>query len=200
MSSPPSWLNISPAPPATSGFSHLDPGKVEAILLAETIGADALLMDDRAGIIAARKRGLSTIGTLGVLNRAAQRGIVDLRRIDPGQFLATNGPVGFDRLIEVVEPPRLLRSLAGHILEDLNFRTGMPWFLLILLDVEQDAAVSTGPHTVFKREFKVLELLLCHEISRVRFRAEQDAILDLPAVVDFATAIAPPTLQRLAIE
>ena len=80
ISSPPSWLHISPAPPATSGLSHLDPGEAEAISLAEMIGADALLMDDRAGTITARERSLTTIGTLGVLHRAAQRGYVDLRR------------------------------------------------------------------------------------------------------------------------
>ena len=77
--SPPSWLHISPAPPVASGLSHLDPGEAEAILLAEMIGADALLMDDRAGTKAARQRGLTTIGTLGLLNRAAQRSYVDLR-------------------------------------------------------------------------------------------------------------------------
>jgi predicted nucleic acid-binding protein len=37
-----------------------------------------LLIDDRAGDMAARARGLETTGTIGVLLRAAQSGFVDL--------------------------------------------------------------------------------------------------------------------------
>lgn len=59
---PPPWLEIRPV--------HRDrPG---------AIGADALLMDDRAGVVAALAKDLVVIGTLGVLDRAARRGLIDL--------------------------------------------------------------------------------------------------------------------------
>jgi predicted nucleic acid-binding protein len=35
-------------------------------------------MDDRAGVAAARARSLAVTGTLGLLDRAARRGLVDL--------------------------------------------------------------------------------------------------------------------------
>jgi len=39
--------------------------------------ADLLLMDDRKGVIVARSKGLRVTGTLGVLDIAAERGLVD---------------------------------------------------------------------------------------------------------------------------
>ena len=56
---------------------RVDTGEREAILLAEEIAADALLIDDLAGREAALDRGLGVIGTLGVLKRAAEKGLVD---------------------------------------------------------------------------------------------------------------------------
>lgn len=46
-------------------------------MLAERLQADILLMDDRKGVQAARKRGLRVTGTLGLLDLAARNGIVD---------------------------------------------------------------------------------------------------------------------------
>lgn len=66
-------------------LAHLDDGEREAIVLASELQAVALLMDERDGVGAARERGLKVIGTLGVLDLAARRGLVDL-------------PVVFDRL------------------------------------------------------------------------------------------------------
>lgn len=40
--------------------------------------ADLLLMDDRAGVAAARARGFAVTGTLGLPDRAARRGLLDL--------------------------------------------------------------------------------------------------------------------------
>lgn len=60
-------------------LDHLDPGERAAIALAEERGAHFLLMDERAGVIVARTRGLVTTGTLGVLDRAAAMGLVNLR-------------------------------------------------------------------------------------------------------------------------
>ncbi|MEY4547120.1 MAG: hypothetical protein RL685_3315, partial [Pseudomonadota bacterium] len=43
-----------------------DPGEAAAILLAELLGADLLLVDERKGRALARQRGLEVRGTLGV--------------------------------------------------------------------------------------------------------------------------------------
>lgn len=77
---PPSWLRIRPAvgDPAPLPLQELDRGERDAILLAVHLRADLLLMDERDGVEAARSLGLTTTGTLGVLVRAAERGVIDL--------------------------------------------------------------------------------------------------------------------------
>jgi predicted nucleic acid-binding protein len=73
----------------------VDPGELEAICLAQEISATAILMDDRAGRSAAIRCGLAVIGTLGLLEQSAARGLLDLpqtmqrlartnARLDPG--------------------------------------------------------------------------------------------------------------------
>ena len=47
-------------------------------MLAYALGAGLLLIDDRAGIAAARARGFRATGTLGVLVAAAAEGLLDL--------------------------------------------------------------------------------------------------------------------------
>jgi predicted nucleic acid-binding protein len=56
----------------------LDPGEHDAILLALDVNADLVVMDDREGVEEARRLGLTVTGTLGVLDRAAERGLIDL--------------------------------------------------------------------------------------------------------------------------
>jgi len=53
-----------------------DPGEVEAISLALELAADLLLADDRKARTVARSRNLAVAGTVGVLELAAQRGLV----------------------------------------------------------------------------------------------------------------------------
>ena len=62
--SQPQWLEIrtSHFPAAIAG---LDAGETSAIALALELQADLLLMDDRPGVRAARKRGLVVAGTIG---------------------------------------------------------------------------------------------------------------------------------------
>lgn len=76
----PSWLQIVPptSDVAPGSLRDLDPGERDAILLAVQVQADLLLMDDREGVEEARRLGLTTTGTLGVLVRAAKRGLIDL--------------------------------------------------------------------------------------------------------------------------
>ena len=80
IAAPPSWLRVQPSAPADPdpGLARLDPGERAAIALAISVGADAVLVDDRAGVAAARAHGLQAIGTLGLLQRAARRGLLDL--------------------------------------------------------------------------------------------------------------------------
>ena len=61
-----------------STLLQLDDGERAAIELAVRIGADLLLMDDRAGVNVARSKGLAVTGTLGILDLAASRGMIQL--------------------------------------------------------------------------------------------------------------------------
>ncbi len=54
------------------------PGERTAIMLAHALGAGLLLIDDRAGVTAARERGFRVTGTLGVLVEAAGQDLLDL--------------------------------------------------------------------------------------------------------------------------
>ncbi|HEU4391182.1 MAG TPA: DUF3368 domain-containing protein, partial [Blastocatellia bacterium] len=54
------------------------PGEREAIALAIELKADAILIDDRDGS-AARRQGLTALGTLSVLERAAEEKLLNLR-------------------------------------------------------------------------------------------------------------------------
>lgn len=56
----------------------VDAGELEAICLAQEIHAAAILMDDRAGRSAAIHCGLAVVGTIGLLEQAAMRGIIEL--------------------------------------------------------------------------------------------------------------------------
>jgi predicted nucleic acid-binding protein len=79
MATTPAWLDIQDvgtAPDAT--LSHLDRGEQEAITLAQALHADLLLMDEWEGRREAERRALTVTGILGVLERAAQRELLDL--------------------------------------------------------------------------------------------------------------------------
>jgi predicted nucleic acid-binding protein len=79
IASPPDWLKIQPvSQPSDAIVDLLDPGEGEAILLAQELKADLLLLDDRAARRAATERGLPITGILGILERAAIMQIIDL--------------------------------------------------------------------------------------------------------------------------
>jgi predicted nucleic acid-binding protein len=76
---PPSWFVVSAAPIGENPpFPRLDPGERAAIDLALALRADLLLIDDRAGATAAAVSGLNAIGTIGLLDRAASRGLIEI--------------------------------------------------------------------------------------------------------------------------
>lgn len=75
----PRWLEVrSPQLAGHASSNALDAGERAAIDLAIELGADLLLIDDRAATKAARAIGFRTTGTLGLLVLAAQQGLVDL--------------------------------------------------------------------------------------------------------------------------
>ena len=77
---PPAWLEVV-APAQLDPTLRLDAGEAEAISLAMQLRADALLIDERDGTRAARSRGLFTTGTLGILDLAAEKGIIVLPQV-----------------------------------------------------------------------------------------------------------------------
>lgn len=76
---PPVWLDVRPNPVANFLAPELDEGERAAIALALAVKPDLVLMDDRSGVATALALGLEIIGTLGLLDRAARRGLIDLR-------------------------------------------------------------------------------------------------------------------------
>jgi predicted nucleic acid-binding protein len=90
----PAWLElrrvISAAP-----IRGLDAGEAEALQLAEELKADAILLDDGPARLEARRRGLRLLGTLGVIELAARKGLVAFDAVvdrlqKTNIFLATN--------------------------------------------------------------------------------------------------------------
>lgn len=77
MRSLPVWVAVQ-TPKALNLKLDVDAGELEAICLAREIQADAVVMDDRAGRKAAVHCGLVVVGTIGVLEQAAVRGLIEL--------------------------------------------------------------------------------------------------------------------------
>jgi predicted nucleic acid-binding protein len=74
---PPAWLEVL-SPTALDPALKLGPGETAAISLAKEILADAVLIDERKGLVAAQRLGLFVTGTLGVLEAAAEKGLIQL--------------------------------------------------------------------------------------------------------------------------
>lgn len=100
LAQPPDWLSIrSVNRPLHLVTDTLGDGEREAILLAEELKADVLLIDDRDGRDEAMRRQIPITGTLGVLRAAALKDLIDLpeaiRRLrqttfrEPVQIVAT---------------------------------------------------------------------------------------------------------------
>ena len=79
-SSPPRWLTVQTVSEnSLIGIEGLGRGETEAIAIALERNVDALLLDDRRGIREAKKRDLSVLTTLEVLELAAIKGLIDLQ-------------------------------------------------------------------------------------------------------------------------
>jgi predicted nucleic acid-binding protein len=78
-STPPEWLTVQDP-------RHIDPsiklgvGETAAISLAVELKADRVLIDERKGYKATLQRGLKATTTLGLLEEASQRGLIDFEK------------------------------------------------------------------------------------------------------------------------
>ena len=110
---PPAWVDIrqvSGTPEAD--ILPLDGGEQEAILLAQELHADLVLLDDREARKAALSRASRVMGTVGVLEQAAIHELIDL----PGvcaRLLTTNFRIK-DSIIHNVLARDAARKAAAH--------------------------------------------------------------------------------------
>ena len=93
-SSPPGWLTVQD-PMQTDPGLKLDPGEAAAIALAEELKADWVLLDERKGSRAAESRGLRVAGTLGIIEEAGAKDLLDYeqtrhRLVDETTFYVTD--------------------------------------------------------------------------------------------------------------
>jgi len=76
----PPWLEVRPLRSVPDPeLRRLDAGEREAIALAEELRADQLLLDEAEARMEAARRHIPFIGTLGILRKAAQLKLIDLR-------------------------------------------------------------------------------------------------------------------------
>ena len=90
LADPPVWLEVRPIvgrPDAV--LATLEAGEQEAIVLAQELHANILLVDDGKARDLAIQQGLRVMGTVGVLEQAAAKGIVDLPEVF-ARLLTTN--------------------------------------------------------------------------------------------------------------
>lgn len=103
----PDWIDIL-AVSTPLAFNGLDRGEREALSLALELKADLVLIDDAAAREVAGQRGLLFTGTVGVLTKAAEKGLISL-------------PEAFGRLRETSF--RVNETLLETVLErDRNFK------------------------------------------------------------------------------
>jgi predicted nucleic acid-binding protein len=76
----PDWLSVQTTPATTDDdLALIQIGELQAIVLAQQIQSEFIILDDRQARRVARDRGLKVIGTLGILTTAAERGLINLR-------------------------------------------------------------------------------------------------------------------------
>jgi predicted nucleic acid-binding protein len=82
IASPPGWLEVrrpTMEPDAELIAAELDAGEFDAILLAQELGASELILDDMDGRKEAERRHIHFVGTIGILQAAAKRKLLNLK-------------------------------------------------------------------------------------------------------------------------
>src|SRR5262249_23493774 len=77
MESSPGWL-LERSPNVLEPISELHAGETAAICLAQELDADLLLIDEALGRKIAASKSIRITGTIGVLDRAARQGLINL--------------------------------------------------------------------------------------------------------------------------
>jgi len=78
----PAWIEVKQTNLiADASLDVLDAGEREAILLAQELSADLLLVDDKQARQAALDLHISITGIIGILDQAARRNLIDLRNV-----------------------------------------------------------------------------------------------------------------------
>lgn len=95
MATPPDWLKVQPvSQPSDAIIDLLDPGERAAILLAQELKADLILLDDMKARRTATERGFAITGILGILDQAATMKLLDLpdavQKLQSTSFWASN--------------------------------------------------------------------------------------------------------------
>jgi predicted nucleic acid-binding protein len=76
----PDWLKVEETPQIVdSKLDEIQIGERQAIVLAQQIQPEFIVLDDRRARRLAYDRGLNVIGTLGILTTAAEKGLITLR-------------------------------------------------------------------------------------------------------------------------
>lgn len=137
IAAPPAWLHVVPDPPSLSEdilLDDLDDGERAAVQLALSMQAALLLIDDRAGVAAATRKGLVVTGTLGVLKLAALRDLVNIEDA-LSRLMATNFryPPAQQRHRRHNHPGCAVSALEGRALQKrllhaVNLRVNSPTF------------------------------------------------------------------------
>lgn len=100
----PDWLKVTAARTIDEAIK-LGKGETEAISLAVEFSADYVLLDDKAARLAAKKRNLKVIGTLGILKLADKNKLIDFE-MTVGKLQKTNFRVSRRMLEELLKRHR----------------------------------------------------------------------------------------------
>jgi predicted nucleic acid-binding protein len=75
----PDWLRVQETPNLTDSIlDEIQIGERQAIVLAQEIRSEFIILDDRRARRVAQDQGLNVIGTLGILTIAAEKGLINL--------------------------------------------------------------------------------------------------------------------------
>ena len=75
----PDWLRVQETPNITDSIlDDIQIGERQAIVLAQEVRSEFIILDDRRARRVAQDQGLNVIGTLGILTIAAEKGLINL--------------------------------------------------------------------------------------------------------------------------